>query len=116
MGYRFLHDYVHGKHVYIDDLVTTAAIRSQGAGAKLLKYAEMIAESARLSESLGLNRAISLQNNYSMLARGTEKLSTIRAAVERHAMFDMLSHRDIPIFLLVQHDASNLSLRITPDG
>lgn len=44
MGYRFLYDYVHGKHVYIDDLVTTAAIRSQGAGAKLLKYAEKIAE------------------------------------------------------------------------
>src|SRR5437762_1009766 len=29
--------------------------------------AEMIAENARLSESLGLNRAISLQNSYSML-------------------------------------------------
>lgn len=43
MGYRFLHDYVHGKHVYIDDLVTTASVRSQGAGAQLLKYAETIA-------------------------------------------------------------------------
>lgn len=44
MGYRFLHDYVHGKHVYIDDLVTTEAVRSQGVGSKLLKHAEAIAE------------------------------------------------------------------------
>ncbi len=44
MGYRILHDYVHGKHVYIDDLVTTEAVRSQGVGAQLLKYAESIAE------------------------------------------------------------------------
>jgi ribosomal protein S18 acetylase RimI-like enzyme len=44
MGYRFLYDYVHGKHVYVDDLVTTASARSQGAGAQLLKYAESIAE------------------------------------------------------------------------
>ena len=44
MGYRFLYDYVHGKHVYIDDLVTTEKARSQGAGAQLLKYAETIAE------------------------------------------------------------------------
>jgi len=34
--------------------------------------AEMIAEYARLAESLGLNKAISLQNNYSMFVRGTE--------------------------------------------
>lgn len=44
MGYRFLYDYVHGKHVYIDDLVTTASVRSQGAGAQLLRYAESIAQ------------------------------------------------------------------------
>jgi ribosomal protein S18 acetylase RimI-like enzyme len=44
MGYRFLHDFVHGKHVYIDDLVTTEAVRSQGVGAELLKHAEAIAE------------------------------------------------------------------------
>jgi ribosomal protein S18 acetylase RimI-like enzyme len=44
MGYRLLHDYVHGKHVYIDDLVTTEAVRSQGVGEKLLKHAESIAE------------------------------------------------------------------------
>jgi ribosomal protein S18 acetylase RimI-like enzyme len=44
MGYRFLYDYVHGKHVYIDDLVTTESARSQGAGSELLKYAESIAQ------------------------------------------------------------------------
>ena len=40
MGYRILHDYVHGKHLYIDDLVTTESCRSQGVGAKLLSFAE----------------------------------------------------------------------------
>jgi len=40
--------------------------------------AEMIAENARLSESLGLDRAISLQNNYSMLVRDTEKRTNPR--------------------------------------
>ncbi|MBC7457950.1 MAG: GNAT family N-acetyltransferase [Bdellovibrionaceae bacterium] len=44
MGYRFLYDYVHGKHVYIDDLVTTESVRSKGAGSQLLKYAESIAQ------------------------------------------------------------------------
>ncbi len=43
MGYRFLYDYVHGKHIYIDDLVTAVSERSQGHGAKLLKYAEDLA-------------------------------------------------------------------------
>lgn len=40
MGYRQLHDLVRGQHLYIDDLVTTAAARSTGAGAKLLQFAE----------------------------------------------------------------------------
>ncbi|MBK7842470.1 MAG: GNAT family N-acetyltransferase [Bdellovibrionales bacterium] len=40
MGYRILHDFVHGKHLYIDDLVSTESHRSQGLGAELLKYAE----------------------------------------------------------------------------
>jgi ribosomal protein S18 acetylase RimI-like enzyme len=44
MGYRFLTDYVRGRHLYIDDLVTTQKIRSQGLGAELLKLAESIAE------------------------------------------------------------------------
>jgi ribosomal protein S18 acetylase RimI-like enzyme len=45
MGYRTLFDFVHGKHIYIDDLVVTASIRSQGIGAQLLSYAKEIAMS-----------------------------------------------------------------------
>lgn len=44
MGYRFLSDFVRGKHVYIDDLVSTGAARSKGLGLKLLKFAEGIAK------------------------------------------------------------------------
>lgn len=43
MGYRFLTDFVRGKHVYIDDLVSTEKARSKGLGAELLKFAEGIA-------------------------------------------------------------------------
>lgn len=43
MGYRVLHDFVHGKHLYIDDLVSTESHRSKGLGAKLLSYAEDLA-------------------------------------------------------------------------
>ncbi len=44
MGYRVLHDYVHGQHLYIDDLVTGKDHRSQGLGARLLQYAEKEAQ------------------------------------------------------------------------
>jgi len=37
MGYRLLHDFVHGRHLYIDDLVVTSRLRSSGLGAELLK-------------------------------------------------------------------------------
>lgn len=43
MGYRILYDFVRGRHLYIDDLVTTEKVRSTGLGAKLLKYAEELA-------------------------------------------------------------------------
>lgn len=43
MGYRFLWDYVRGRHLYIDDLVTSSAVRSKGYGAELLQYAEQLA-------------------------------------------------------------------------
>ncbi|MGZ3805322.1 MAG: GNAT family N-acetyltransferase [Pseudobdellovibrionaceae bacterium] len=43
IGYRTMYDFVHGKHLYIDDLVTTQAQRSKGLGAKLLAYAEKVA-------------------------------------------------------------------------
>lgn len=46
MGYRFLSDYVRGRHIYIDDLVTTERIRSRGLGAELLKFAEDLANSS----------------------------------------------------------------------
>lgn len=44
MGYRFLTDFVRGRHLYIDDLVSTESARSKGLGASLLNYAEKIAE------------------------------------------------------------------------
>ncbi len=44
MGYRILFDFVHGKHLYIDDLVVTATQRSGGLGAKLLTFAEKEAQ------------------------------------------------------------------------
>lgn len=43
MGYRVLYDFVHGKHLYIDDLVVTERFRSRGIGAKLLRYSEKVA-------------------------------------------------------------------------
>ncbi len=39
-GFRVLHDYVHGRHVYVDDLVVTESHRSQGLGAVLLEAVE----------------------------------------------------------------------------
>ena len=63
----------------LDELVKQGKIRYFGWS----NYdAEMIGESARLSESLGLNRTISLQNNYSMLVRGTEKRENPRCVQE----------------------------------
>ncbi len=44
MGYRVLSDFVHGKHLYIDDLVITENKRSQGLGAQLLTHAEGLAK------------------------------------------------------------------------
>ncbi len=54
----------------LDDLVRAGKIRYFGWS----NYdAEMIAECARISEGLGLNRAISLQNYYNMLGRDIEE-------------------------------------------
>lgn len=44
MGFRILHDFVHGKHLYIDDLVSSETHRSKGHGAILLKHAEKMAK------------------------------------------------------------------------
>lgn len=45
LGARILYDYVHGRHLYIDDLVVHSNHRNQGVGKKLLEFAEMIAKS-----------------------------------------------------------------------
>lgn len=43
MGYRFLSDFVRGRYLYIDDLVSTVDSRSKGLGSQLLEFAEEIA-------------------------------------------------------------------------
>ena len=40
MGYRILYDLVHGRHLYIDDLVVTELQRNRGLGGILLDFAE----------------------------------------------------------------------------
>lgn len=67
MGYRFLSDYVRGRHVYVDDLVSTERARSQGLGAELLKYAEKVAaesgcKSLRLCTGIENERGITFYN------------------------------------------------------
>ncbi|MBY0554110.1 GNAT family N-acetyltransferase [bacterium] len=44
MGLRYINDYVHRFHLYIDDLVVSKDHRSQQIGAKLLKFAETLAQ------------------------------------------------------------------------
>jgi len=63
----------------LDDLVRSGKIRYFGWS----NYsAEMIAECAGISENLGLNRAISLQNYYNMLGRDVETSITPRCLKE----------------------------------
>ena len=40
MGFRVLYDFVHGKHLYIDDLVVTNKMRGKNVGKNLISYAE----------------------------------------------------------------------------
>lgn len=44
MGLRTLFDYVHLKHLYIDDLIVDQTKRSSGVGAQLLNHAEHLAQ------------------------------------------------------------------------
>ncbi len=44
MGIRYLYDYVHQFHLYIDDLVVLPSQQSKGIGADLLKFAERLAK------------------------------------------------------------------------
>ncbi len=58
MGFRILYDLVHGKHVYVDDLVVDESRRSAGLGATLLRYADEVAKKEsctglRLSTGVG---------------------------------------------------------------
>ena len=59
MGYRILTDYVHGRHLYVDDLVTTKDHRSAGHGARLLKFAE---NEARQLGCSGLRLCTGIEN------------------------------------------------------
>lgn len=60
MGYRILYDFVHAKHLYIDDLVTAEKYRSKGIGATLLKWAE---NEATAQECNGLRLCTGIQND-----------------------------------------------------
>jgi len=63
MGHRVLHDFVHGKHLYIDDLVVSADYRGRGIGAQLLEEARHIA----IEKGCGLLRlSTGLQNEGAM--------------------------------------------------
>ena len=44
VGFRLQFDLCHGKHIYIDDLITDENQRSKGLGAKLLKFIEKYAK------------------------------------------------------------------------
>lgn len=59
MGYRILHDFVHGRHLYVDDLVTTESQRSKGFGAQLLSYAENLAHEMKCT---GLRLCTGIEN------------------------------------------------------
>lgn len=60
LGYRVLHDLVHGRHLYVDDLVVTESRRSSGLGARLLEFAE--SEARRLGLS-GLRLCTGIEND-----------------------------------------------------
>lgn len=60
VGYRVLYDFVRGRHLYIDDLITTQTVRSKGLGATVLKFAE---EKAReLNCTGGLRLCAGIEN------------------------------------------------------
>lgn len=60
MGYRILYDFVHGKHLYIDDLVSSENYRSKGLGTLLLKHAEDLANEFGCR---GLRLCTGIENN-----------------------------------------------------
>lgn len=54
IGYRVLYDFVRGRHLYIDDLITNEIVRSQGLGAKVLEFAEEKARELKCTGGLRL--------------------------------------------------------------
>ncbi len=82
MGYRVLYDFVRGKHIYIDDLVSTKEARSKGFGAELLFHAENVAKelnckSLRLCTGLDNNRGMKFYERNGWIQRAiayTKKL------------------------------------------
>ncbi|MEA9357411.1 GNAT family N-acetyltransferase [Bacteriovorax sp. PP10] len=54
IGYRVLYDFVRGRHLYIDDLITSETVRSQGIGARILEFAEERAKELKCTGGLRL--------------------------------------------------------------
>lgn len=54
IGYRVMYDFVRGRHLYIDDLVTSSKKRSKGLGAYVLQYAENLAKDLNCTGGLRL--------------------------------------------------------------
>ncbi len=84
MGYRFLSDFVRGKHLYIDDLVTAEKARSKGWGRELLRFAEELAytngcKSLRLCTGVENERGVSFYERNGWVKRAfafTKKLKS----------------------------------------
>jgi GNAT superfamily N-acetyltransferase len=60
VGYRLLTNFIHGRVLYVDDLVTSAAHRSKGYGAQLDAYVRGLAEREgceRVTLDSGVGRA-----------------------------------------------------------
>ena len=59
MGCRVLLDFVHGRHLYVDDLVVAEAVRSKGLGGKMLAFAEAL---ARDEKCIGVRLCTGIEN------------------------------------------------------
>ncbi len=85
MGFRFLSDFIRGRHLYIDDLVSSENMRSMGFGKELLKFAEKMADQSncnvlRLCTGIDNNRGIKFyeDNDWTKKAFAfTKKMSTL---------------------------------------
>ncbi|WP_420555897.1 GNAT family N-acetyltransferase [Roseovarius sp.] len=60
-GYRIQENLIHGRHIYLDDLVTDQSHRSRGLGQRLLEHVQEIGRAAgcgRLSLDTPLSNAL----------------------------------------------------------